>query len=164
MSITEQIEKINRQMINKGYKLTPQREATLRVLLENEKDHLTAEDVYMLIKPNYPNIGLATVYRSLELLAELHVVEKVNFGDGGARFDLRSDDQPHMHHHLICTRCGMVEEIKEDWLLPMENRIEKELGFRVTDHRLDFHGICRECNAKEKAKKDNDGDCGKAVS
>lgn len=150
MTIAEQVDKINRQLMGKGYKLTPQREATLRVLLENEKDHLTAEDVYLLVKNTYPNIGLATVYRSLELLSELHIVEKVNFGDGGARFDLRADDQPHMHHHLICARCGKVEEIKEDWLLPMENRILREFGFTVTDHRLDFHGKCRECAAEEK--------------
>ncbi len=152
MTIAEHIDKINRQLLNKGYKLTPQREATLRVLLENEKDHLNAEEVYLLVKHKYPNIGLATVYRSLELLSELHIVEKINFGDGGARFDLRSDDQPHMHHHLICTRCGKVEEIKEDWLLPMEKRIEREFGFKVSDHRLDFHGVCRECNALELEK------------
>jgi Fur family ferric uptake transcriptional regulator len=158
MTIDEHIGKINRQLLNKGYKLTPQREATLRVLLENERDHLNAEEVFMLVKDKYPNIGLATVYRSLELLSELHIVEKINFGDGGARFDLRSEDQPHMHHHLICTRCGTVEEIKEDWLLPMENRIEREFGFTVLDHRLDFQGVCKECRAKEQGK-----DC-KAVS
>ncbi|MBB6731091.1 transcriptional repressor [Cohnella zeiphila] len=154
----ENIGRINRQLLNKGYKLTPQREATLRVLLENERDHLNAEEVFMLVKDKYPNIGLATVYRSLELLSELHIVEKINFGDGGARFDLRSEDQPHMHHHLICTRCGAVEEIKDDWLMPMENRIEREFGFTVLDHRLDFQGICKECGAKEREK-----DC-KAVS
>lgn len=150
MTIADQVEKINRQLMGKGYKLTPQREATLRVLLENEQDHLTAEDVYLLVKNTYPNIGLATVYRSLELLSELHIVEKVNFGDGGARFDLRAEDQPHMHHHLICTCCGKVEEIKDDWLMPMENRIQREFGFTVTDHRLDFHGTCRACAEEQK--------------
>jgi len=149
MTIDEHIGKINRQLLNKGYKLTPQREATLRVLLENERDHLNAEEVFLLVKEKYPNIGLATVYRSLELLSELHIVEKINFGDGGARFDLRSEDQPHMHHHLICTRCGSVEEIKEDWLMPMESRIAREFGFTVLDHRLDFQGVCKECKAKE---------------
>jgi len=152
MTIAEHMDKLSKQLLNKGYKLTPQREATLRVLLENEKDHLNAEEVYMLVKAKNPNIGLATVYRALELLSGLHIVEKINFGDGGARFDLRSDDQPHMHHHLICTRCGKVEEIMDDWLLPMENRIEREFGFKVTDHRLDFHGVCQECNARERER------------
>ncbi|MFF2481863.1 Fur family transcriptional regulator [Paenibacillus sp. NPDC058071] len=150
--MNEQLETINRKLKTKGFKLTSQREATVRVLLENEKDHLSAEDVFLLIKPKYPEIGLATVYRTLELLSELHIVEKVNFGDGAARFDLRSNDQAHHHHHLICTKCGTVEEIKEDWLLPLENRVQAEFGFTVTDHRLDFQGICKACKAKSNDK------------
>ncbi|GGG76865.1 ferric iron uptake transcriptional regulator [Paenibacillus radicis (ex Gao et al. 2016)] len=143
-----ELEQINRQLKTKGFKLTAQREATVNILLEYEKDHLSAEEVYLLVKQNYPDIGLATVYRTLELLCELHVVEKVNFGDGVARYDLRGEDQPHLHHHLICTKCGNVEEIKEDWLLPLENRVLAEFGFTVSDHRLDFQGVCRDCNAK----------------
>jgi Fur family ferric uptake transcriptional regulator len=57
--------------------------------------------VFMLVKAKFPDIGLATVYRTLELLSELHIVEKMNFGDGVARFDLRDDDLEHMHHQLI---------------------------------------------------------------
>ena len=70
------IDKIKQQLQSQGYKLTPQREATVRVLLENEEDHLSAEDVFMLVKEKAPEIGLATVYRTLELLSELHVVER----------------------------------------------------------------------------------------
>ncbi|WP_409340756.1 Fur family transcriptional regulator [Paenibacillus sp. MBLB4367] len=145
MTIEENIDKINRQLKAKGYKLTPQREITLRVLLENEEEHLSAEEVFMRVKAKFPEIGLATVYRSLELLSELHVVEKMNFGDGMARFDLRSDDHAHMHHHLICTECGSVVEIKDDWLQELEQRLEREYGFTVTDHRLDFMGVYVTC-------------------
>ncbi|MUT67537.1 Fur family transcriptional regulator [Paenibacillus sp. NEAU-GSW1] len=147
-----ELDTINRQLKTKGFKLTAQREATVRVLLEYEKDHLSAEEVFLLVKDAYPEIGLATVYRTLELLSELHIVTKVNFGDGVARYDLRSADQPHHHHHLICTQCGNVEEIKEDWLLPLENRVLSEFGFTVLDHRLDFQGVCRECKAKEQTR------------
>ena len=146
----DRIDKIKRQLQSKGYKLTPQREATVRVLLENEEDHLSAEDVYMLVKNKSPEIGLATVYRTLELLNELHVVEKINFGDGVARYDLRNDNHRHHHHHLICVQCGSVEEIMEDWLLPLEERLKEEYHFRVLDHRLDFQGICRRCLEQEK--------------
>ncbi|XEC97597.1 Fur family transcriptional regulator [Paenibacillus tarimensis] len=135
--------------MNKGYKLTAQREATVLVLLENEQDHLSAEDVFMLVRQKFPEIGLATVYRTLELLAELNIVEKMNFGDGVARFDLRSEEQAHMHHHLICTVCGKLKEIKEDWLLELEQRVEREYGFKVTDHRLDFMGVYHACNGEE---------------
>ncbi|HEY2495350.1 MAG TPA: Fur family transcriptional regulator, partial [Paenibacillus sp.] len=91
------IDKIKQQLQSQGYKLTPQREATVRILLENEEDHLSAEDVFMLVREIAPEIGLATVYRTLELLSELHVVEKINFGDGVARYDLRTDTAKHHH-------------------------------------------------------------------
>lgn len=144
------IEKIKQQLQSQGYKLTPQREATLRVLLENEEDHLSAEDVFMLVKDKAPEIGLATVYRTLELLSDMHVLEKMNFGDGVARYDLRNDSSHHHHHHLICVQCGAVDEIMEDWLGPLEERLEQQFHFSVLDHRLDFQGICYRCNGKGK--------------
>ena len=77
-SISEQIDLIKRQLVDKGYKLTQQREVTVRVLLEHEKDHFSAEEVFLLVKEKFPEIGLATVYRTLELLSDLQVVEKIN--------------------------------------------------------------------------------------
>ncbi|MDF2926092.1 MAG: transcriptional repressor [Paenibacillaceae bacterium] len=147
MTIEEQIKKINSSLATKGYKLTGQRDATLRVLLENEKDHLSAEEIFLLVRKKFPKIGIATVYRVLELLTELHIVEKMNFGDGVVRYDLRSDEHEHMHHHMICNQCGEVREIKEDWLQMLEKRLEKEFGFTVTDHRLDFIGSFHSCDS-----------------
>ncbi|MHA0858298.1 ferric iron uptake transcriptional regulator [Paenibacillus sp. CMAA1364] len=144
----ERIEEIRKQLIDKGYKLTTQREATVKVLLEHEENHLTTEEIYMIVKGIIPEIGIATVYRTLELLKELRVVEKVNFGDGIIRFDLRNKNQAHFHHHLICTQCGDVQEIMEDWLLPLEVRVAREFSFTVTDHILDFQGVCHSCKIK----------------
>ncbi|CAM3425787.1 MULTISPECIES: ferric iron uptake transcriptional regulator [Saccharibacillus] len=145
ISVEEQLKSMKQQMMAKGYKSTVQREATMRVLLEHERDHMSAEDVYMRVKERFPEIGLATVYRTLELLTELHLVEKMNFGDGVARFDLRSKDHEHMHHHMICSICGEVEEIKDDWLTELEQRVKREYGFNVSDHRLDFIGTFSSC-------------------
>jgi len=145
MNIQAEIDKIKRSLMDSGYKLTTQREIIVKVLLENEEDHLSAEDVYMLVKEKFPEIGLATVYRTLELLAELQIVAKMNFGDGVARFDLRGQDHEHMHHHLICHLCGALEEIKDDWLLELEEKLEHEYGFQVLDHRLDFIGKFKNC-------------------
>lgn len=142
------IEKIKQQLQSQGYKLTPQREATVRVLLENEEDHFGAEDVFILVKEKAPEIGLATVYRTLELLSELHIVEKMNFGDDIARYDLRGDTNKHHHHHLICVDCGTMQEIQEDWLGSLEEHLEKKFHFIVVDHRLDFQGICKHCQKK----------------
>ena len=146
----ERLNRVKQQLQQSSYKLTPQREATVRVLIENEKDHLSAEDVYLKVKDKAPEIGLATVYRTLELLAELKVVDKINCGDGVARFDLRKEGAKHFHHHLVCMECGKVDEIHEDLLPKVEERVESEYQFKILDHRLTFHGICSECQAKGK--------------
>lgn len=144
-SVKQRIERIKKQLHAKGYKLTPQREATLTVLIEREEDHLSAEEVFLLVKEKAPEIGLATVYRTLELLCEINVVDKINFGDGVSRYDLRKEGIDHFHHHLVCMECGDVEEIIEDLLEEVEKRVETEWKFQVKDHRLTFHGICQQC-------------------
>jgi len=142
----EKIEKIKQQLQSHHYKLTPQREATVRVLLENEEDHLSAEDVYLLVKDKAPEIGLATVYRTLELLSELRIIHKMNFGDGVARYDLRDDNAEHHHHHLVCLHCGTVDEIFENLLLPgLDERLLQDFKFSIVDHRLTIYGICQRC-------------------
>lgn len=143
------IDRIKKQLHSSSYKLTPQREATVRVLLENEEDHLSAEDVYLLVKEKAPEIGLATVYRTLELLTELKIVDKINFGDGVSRYDLRQEGATHFHHHLVCIECGAVDEIQEDLLEQVEPIVEQKFNFKVKDHRLTFHGICHRCLAKK---------------
>ncbi len=139
------LERIKKQLHTASYKLTPQREATVRVLLEHEADHLSAEDVYLLVKEKAPEIGLATVYRTLELLSELKIVDKINFGDGVSRYDLRKEGAKHFHHHLVCIECGSVDEIENDLLEDVEKIVQEEWGFEVKDHRLTFHGICKQC-------------------
>lgn len=153
MNVKQRIERIKKQLHSKGYKLTPQREATLTVLLEREEDHLSAEEVFLLVKERAPDIGLATVYRTLELLSELQVVDKINFGDGVSRYDLRKEGMDHFHHHLVCMECGAVEEIIEDLLIDVEKKVEDEWNFEVKDHRLTFHGICEKCQKIAKNEK-----------
>lgn len=151
----KRIQHIKEALHDARYKLTPQREVTLRVLLENESDHLSAEDVFMKVKDKYPEIGLATVYRTLELLNELKILDKINFGDGVSRYDLRKEGAEHFHHHLVCINCGSVEEIEEDLLGEVEKKVENDFQFKITDHRLTFHGICRICTSNSE-KQEND--------
>lgn len=143
------IQRIKEALQEAQYKLTPQREVTVKVLLENERDHLSAEDVFLKVKDKYPEIGLATVYRTLELLSELKILDKINFGDGVSRYDLRKEGAKHFHHHLVCMECGAVEEIEDDLLEDVEKIVEKEYNFKVLDHRLTFHGICGNCQSKK---------------
>ncbi|MGO2084148.1 MAG: ferric iron uptake transcriptional regulator [Vagococcus sp.] len=144
------LSKIKKQLHEANYKLTPQREATVLVLLENEKDHLSAEEIHMLVKLKTPEIGLATVYRTLEMLTELKVLDKVSFNDGLARYDMRKEGAKHFHHHLLCLECGNIEEIEEDLLTDVEIIVEHDFKFKVKDHRLTFHGVCKKCQEAKK--------------
>ncbi|MGO3652684.1 ferric iron uptake transcriptional regulator [Vagococcus sp.] len=144
------LSKIKKQLHEANYKLTPQREATVLVLLENEKDHLSAEEIHMLVKLKTPEISLATVYRTLEMLTELKVLDKVSFNDGLARYDMRKEGAKHFHHHLLCLECGNIEEIEEDLLTDVEIIVEHDFKFKVKDHRLTFHGVCKKCQEAKK--------------
>src|SRR5690625_5078690 len=139
------IDRIKKQLHTQRYKLTPQMEATVKFLLEREEDHLSAEEIYLLVKEKAPEIGLATLYRTLELLSELKIVDKINFGDGVSRYDLRKEGAEHFHHHLVCIECGAVEAIVEDLLDIVEKIIENDWVFQVKDHRLTFHGLSKQC-------------------
>lgn len=149
MSASTMVTKIRKQLHEGGFKLTPQREATVAVLLENDKDHLSAEEIYMLVKQKSPEIGLATVYRTLEMLTELKIIDKISFNDGVSRYDMRKEGAKHFHHHLLCLECGGIEEVEEDLLLDVEKIVNKRFQFEVKDHRLTFHGVCRDCQKKK---------------
>src|SRR5690625_6393664 len=99
-AMEQRIDRIKKQLHSKSYKLTPQREATLRVLLEQNEEHLSAEEVFLLVKDKAPEIGLATVYRTLELLSELKVIDKINFGEGVSRYDIIREGVENVKHHL----------------------------------------------------------------
>ncbi|MDR0269990.1 Fur family transcriptional regulator [Paenibacillus sp.] len=152
MKLQERINQISQMIMKKGYKMTAQREATIQVLLENEHNFLSSEEIYVLVKDKYPEIGIATVYRNLELLTDLQIIKKINDGEGVALFDLRGEEEKHMHHHLICEDCKKMEIIKEDWLGDLEERLEREYGFEVSDHRLEFMGVYQNCNKSSLTK------------
>ncbi|MBC9785979.1 transcriptional repressor [Heliobacterium chlorum] len=132
----------------KEYKLTPQRKIILQALLLDEDGHLSAEDLYGIVKQQHPEIGLATVYRTLELLADMDILQKMDFGDGRLRYEL-TGDEAHHHHHLICTQCGKVYEFEDDLLDSLEQAIQKRKNFKIVDHQLKFFGICHHCQNQE---------------
>lgn len=133
------------QLKDKGYKLTAQRQAVLDVIKEHEGEHLKSEEVYALVKQKSPDIGLATVYRTLLLLDRMELVYKLDLDDGCSRYELNKEKEQHRHHHLICTRCGAVEEVEEDLLDSLEKQIIRKNGFLVKDHRVKFYGYCKKC-------------------
>ena len=132
----------------KQYKLTPQRQTILQAFVDHQDQHLSAEDVYGIVREKSPDIGLATVYRTLELLNELEVLQKMDFGDGRSRYEINEDNTPHQHHHLICLSCGKVKEFEDDLLETLETAIARKSNFQIMDHQLKFYGYCQECQAK----------------
>lgn len=138
------LESVKKKLYDKEYKLTPQRKIVLEAFYDNLNKHLSAEDVYGMVKQNHPEIGLATVYRTLDLFAELDILQKMDFGDGRARYEFY-ESEVHHHHHLICTKCGAVAEFEDDLLDSLESAIEKKSGFQIVDHQLKFYGYCSKC-------------------
>lgn len=134
------------QLKEKGYKLTTQRRAVLDIIKEHEGGHLSTEEIYELVKLKFPEIGLATVYRTLLLLDRMELVYKIDLDDGCNRYELNKHKEDHRHHHLICTRCGDVAEVEEDLLGALEDEILKKNNFLVKDHRVKFYGYCDKCN------------------
>jgi Fur family ferric uptake transcriptional regulator len=127
----------------KGYKLTPQRKAVVLAILNHDHMHLNTEEIYALVKEEYPKIGLATVYRTLIVLDELDVITKMNFDDGCIRYEINSET--HQHHHLICRNCGKVIEVMEDLLDDIEAMVEEKYQFKIIDHNLKIYGLCKHC-------------------
>lgn len=133
------------------YKMTPQRKEILQIFIENENDHhLSAEEVYDVLKSKDFDFGLATVYRNVELLSSLGILSKVNFDDGRTRYELNSSDpQTHQHHHLICLKCKKIIEFEEDLLENLERVINEKSGFDIVNHEVKFYGYCSDCKGKE---------------
>lgn len=140
------IDDVEEKLKAKEYKLTSRREHILRVLLENKDKHLSAEEVYNLVKVKAPDVGLATVYRTLELFCDFEIIHGMDFGDGRKRYEFGdSDTNGHHHHHLICLKCGVILEVDEDLLDDLEERVKKEFNFEVQNHQLKIFGHCKNC-------------------
>ncbi len=134
-----------------GYRLTIPREAILHVL-SNTDEHLSAEDIYMAVHQKYPAIGLTTVYRTLDILVQMGVIFKFDFGDGRARYELTEHfSGKRHHHHLICTRCSRIIDYTDfvddelELLDKTEEALSKKYNFKITGHMMQFYGLCEEC-------------------
>lgn len=128
-----------------GYKLTNQRRVVLEALYNQAGEHLTAEEVHGIVKMVNKEIGLATVYRTLQLLSELSLIDKLNLDDGIVRYEIGEMEAKHRHHHLICESCGSVVGVKDDMLDVLEEEFLVKYGFRVKDHVVKFYGVCKSC-------------------
>ena len=141
MPLVDQLEKLK----DDKYQLTPQRRAVLAALNDELALHPTAEDIYAQAKKYYSGIGLATVYRTLELLTELQILNPIIVPKGSTRYEAAH----RQHAHFICLNCGQIFDV-DDGLSQFTNRVEKGADFTVTSTSVQLFGYCHRCALEKK--------------
>jgi len=128
---------------SKALRHTPQRGKILDVFLSTER-HVSVDDLYKLVKKEYPDIGYTTVYRTMKLLSESGLCEEIDFGDGIERFEHKYG---HEHHdHLICIKCGRFIEASNPRIEKIQDTLAEKYSFTPVKHKLDIFGICKRCS------------------
>jgi Fur family ferric uptake transcriptional regulator len=136
------VERFRRYLRDRRQPVTRQRDRVAEVVLTSD-EHLSAEQIRRRLAQRGERVGLATIYRTLDLLVESGLVRGHDFGQGFRRFEAMP--APAHHEHLICVRCGRVAEFANDRLERMLPIIADEYGFQSERHRVEIYGVCREC-------------------
>ena len=127
-----------------GLKVTLPRVKILEILEKNERRHFSAEDVYKNLLEEGEDIGLATVYRVLTQFESAGLVSRHHFDSGHSVFEL---NQGAHHDHILCVRCGKVDEFVDETIEQIQHTIAERAGYQMTDHVLYIYGICEQCQA-----------------
>lgn len=138
------LETMIRKLRENGCRITPQRIAIFKILAASS-GHPSVENIYKQVKPIFPTTSLATVYKNVTLLKELGEVLELAFSNDSSRYD---GNRPHPHPHLICIKCKKILDPDLASLKEVTSELAQETGFKIVDHRLDFFGICSECQKK----------------
>lgn len=126
----------------KGISLTAQRKKIIDVLIK-EDHHLTAMKIYDLLRKEDNGIGLATIYRTLDLLEKKGIVVRRDFDSDTARYEIMCEELE--HNHLICKKCGKIIEIPDVMPENIDKVLLKGNGFECISHSVKFYGYCNEC-------------------
>lgn len=129
-----------------GLKVTVPRMKILETLARNENRHMSAEELYKALLDAGEEIGLATVYRVLTQFESAGLVARHHFESGQSVFEL---DEGEHHDHILCVKCGRVDEFLDDVIEERQIHIAESRGYRMTDHSLYIYGICPECQGAE---------------
>ncbi len=145
MVFTREKEVLEDYIHSKNLRHSEQRVQILEIFLKSER-HLTAEELYGMVKKKNPSTGFATIYRTLKLLIEAGLCRELQVENGLTRYEHLYG---HQHHdHLICTNCGRFVEIISPEIEELQEKIARENGFRLRRHRLELYGICKKCREK----------------
>lgn len=132
---------------SKGVRITPQRHAILEYMVQS-MDHPTADEIYRALEDRFPNMSVATVYNNLRAFIEAGLVKELKFGDASSRFDYWKHD----HYHIICSDCGLMIDFEYEHLEDAEKAAADFSGFEISNHRLEFYGVCPNCQEQKQMK------------
>jgi Fur family transcriptional regulator, peroxide stress response regulator len=129
----------------RGHRITPQRAAILRLFLESP-DHPSVEQVYAQVREAFPMTSLATVYKTVTLLKEEGELLELGFANQSSRYD---GNKPYPHPHLVCVRCGRIIDTELELFASLPVELGQKYGYRMLSQRVDFFGVCPECQGRE---------------
>lgn len=132
----------SQQLKDAGLKITLPRIKVLQILEQSRNHHLSAEAVYKALLESGEDVGLATVYRVLTQFEAAGLVSRHNFEGGHSVFELSQGEH---HDHLVCVKCGRVEEFVDEIIEQRQKTIAERAHFKMTDHALNIYGICPQC-------------------
>lgn len=138
---TQRLERMLDRLKERGFRITPQRLEVLKILAESA-GHPSVEEIHAHVQVKFPTTSLATTYKTVALMKELDEVLELGFVDGSNRYD---GHKPYPHPHLICTGCHKILDPDLSMLQDIAAEVARETGFRILNHRLDFFGLCPEC-------------------
>lgn len=130
---------------NKKLRMTCQRRVILEEL-QKVHSHPTVDEIYEMVRKRLPRISLGTVYRNLEILTKLGILQKLEKTGTHKRFDSRLDD----HSHIRCVRCGMLQDLDTEPRIEMPEALNQITNFEVTGYCLEYIGICSSCSEAQK--------------
>ncbi len=130
-----------RKLHGSGRKVTPQRLSILEAI-DSMRAQFTPRQLYERLYKNHPDIGLVTVYRTLTLLAESGLVCRMGYSGRSQGYARRPQEH---HHHLVCAGCDRVVDVSSCELGELGEKLERDTGFAISDHHLEFVGLCRQC-------------------
>lgn len=128
----------------RDFRITPQRLAILKILAASRR-HPSVDEIYQEVRTEFPTTSLATVYKTIALLKELNEVLELGFPDGSNRYD---GSNPSPHPHAICVRCKKVMDPELVNIDALSEEMSRKTGYKIYHHRLDFFGLCPECQEK----------------
>ncbi len=132
------------QLRRNDRKITAPRQAILDVLRRHQQP-LSNKEIHTALGKD--ECDLATVYRNVRTLESMRIVQRYDFGDGVARYELAADGSTNHHHHLVCQKCSLVIELEECFPAELEAALARRYGFTEIHHRLEFFGVCAKCHA-----------------